>query len=486
MQKISQPSTLFRVSSSSETDSQQLSSRLLLLGVVASSLALAIASSYILVNVSPIIAFASVVAIPAFLLFFFKPEVGLMVVILVLPLEEMNIDGGFSAIKFISIIVFGCAILNYIIYRPQESLVRSSQNNIIILFLLVALLSVFVAIDPSRVLDRMSKLLRVVALYFFTINLIRSEKYFRLALWLFVIGGVLCTLYGFFDPAQVERFQGALGQPNGYALTMTPRIPIALALMNIEKGFWKKIFLFVMVAFISYGIILSGSRGGLLSVCLALILFLMFQKNKIVWFALVSLIFIIGYLVMPEDIKLRVGLTDTPANSDLGNSTDRRLTYQIYGMDLFQQHPILGVGLDGFAEAYAKSEYRFLIHTRNLRVAHNTYLEIATGTGVAGLIPFFGILASALYIAWKYSQKKFAMINPTLVTLSAGLFAALGGYYLGMLFGSRQYEKTFWFLLALPVVLGFILMTKSRQTSQPAVERIPEQTNIPIIPITND
>lgn len=174
---------------------------------------------------------------------------------------------------------------------------------------------------------------------------------------------------------------------------------------------------------------------------------------------------------MPEEVKVRIGLTDTQASSDLGNSTERRLTYQLYGLELFQKHPILGIGLDGFAEAYAESEYRFLIRTRNLRVAHNTYLEIATGTGVIGLLPFVGILASALYTAFKNSKQKYMRTNPDLAILATGLVAALGGYFLGMLFGSRQYEKTLWFLLALPVILQFI-MTKGKQYLMP--DTVPE------------
>lgn len=408
-------------------------------------------------------AIASIFAIPALLLFLAKPEIGLMVVIFILPLEELSTSGGFSAIKLISLVAFGCAILNFLIFRPQEPLVRAPQNSLIILFLLVSLLSVFIAVNSSRALDRIPKLLRVLALYFFVINLIRSEKYFRVALWLFVLGGFVCTLYGFFDPTQVgERFQGALGQPNGYALTMTPRIPIALALLRIEKSFLKKIFLVFFLITITYGIILSGSRGGLLSVSLALVLFAMFQKNKAAGFALISIIFALGLLIMPQDVKTRIGLNDAAANSDLGDSTDRRLTYQIYGAELFQEHPILGIGLDGFAEAYAQSEYRFLIRTQELRVAHNTYLEIATGTGVIGLMPFLGILGSAIILALKYSRKKYWEISSDLAIISAGLFAALGGYYLGMSFGSRQYEKTLWFLLALPIILQILISAKGK------------------------
>lgn len=453
---LSQPSSRWNVFDS-------LYSRLILFGILIGSLVAAVASSYLLVHVSPVIAIASVFALPALLVFLVKPEVGLMLVILVLPLEELN-SGGFSAIKLLSVVVFGCAILNYLIFRPNVPLARSPQNGLIVLFVLISVISAFVAIDPARVLDRTLKLLRVLALYFFVINIIRSEKYFHLALWLFVVGGFLSTLYGFIEPVEVgQRFQGALGQPNGYGLTMTPRIPIALALFLIEKKTWKRFLLIFMLAFISYGIILSGSRGALLAVSLALFLFVLLQKNKLTWLGLMAIIFAVGFFVMPQEIKARVGISDEP--SELGNSTERRLTYQVYGIDLFQKHPIFGIGLDGFAEAYAQSEYRFLIQTRELRVAHNTYLEIATGTGVVGLLPFLGILTVALFLTWKYSQTIYWKINRRLAIASAGLFAALGGYYLGMLFGSRQYEKTLWFLLALPVVIQMIIHAQANNFS---------------------
>ncbi|MBC7878299.1 MAG: O-antigen ligase family protein [Anaerolineales bacterium] len=469
MQKVLPPLLLTR-SSSRWSNFDSVYSRSILFGILTISLVVAVASSYLLVHVSPLIAIASVVALPALLLCFVKPELGLMLVILVLPLEELN-NGSVSAIKLISVVVFGCAVLSYLISRPVKPLVHSTQNGLIFLFVLIAITSAFVAIDPTRVIDRTLKLLRVLALYFFVINLIRSEKYLHLALWLFLIGGFLCTLYGFIEPVEVgERFEGALGQPNGYGLTMTPRIPIGLTLFLIEKKTWKRLLIILMLAFISYGIILSGSRGGLLAVSLALFLFVLFQRNKFTWLAVIGIIFTIGFFVMPKEIKARVGIIDEP--SEIGNSTDRRLTYQIFGVDLFQQNPILGVGLDGFAESYAQSEYRFLIQTRELRVAHNTYLEIATGTGIVGLIPFIGILTIALFLAWKYSQSIYLKISPKLAMMSAGLFAALGGYYLGMLFGSRQYEKTFWFLLALPIVIQVLIHAKEKQAF--AIEQNPK------------
>jgi O-antigen ligase len=360
-------------------------------------------------------------------------------------------------------------MLNYLMFRRQTHLVKSPQNILILLFLLVSLMSVFVAFNPARTLERIPKLLRVLSLYFFAINFIKSENHFRSALWLFVIGGFVCTLYGFFDPAQtIGRFEGAIGQPNGYALTMTPRIPIALALIVVDKNLFKRVFLAFTVLIISYGVILSASRGGLLSISFALIVFAALQENRKTWLGVIIIVFALGILIMPLDVKIRVGLSDAYTSTDLGNSTDRRLTYQIYGLELFQKYPILGIGLDGFAEAYAQSEYRFLIRTQTLRVAHNTYLEIATGTGVVGFLPFVGILGFTVYLAWKYSRKKYWHVNAELTNLTSGLFAALSGYYLGMLFGSRQYEKTLWFLFALPIVVEalFNAQIKAKNSSE--------------------
>lgn len=61
--------------------------------------------------------------------------------------------------------------------------------------------------------------------------------------------------------------------------------------------------------------------------------------------------------------------------------------------------------------------------------------------------------------------KKYWYINAELAILSSGLLAALSGYYLGMLFGSRQYEKTLWFLFALPIVVETIINAQVKAKS---------------------
>lgn len=366
-----------------------------------------------------------VLAVPGGVVLITRPQLGLLLLIFAIPLEEFNQFGpGVSVLKLLSVMVFAGAAIHFLVFRRRESLVNAAQNWLILLFILAIVLSFFVAVDPARTLSRTIKLLRVLTLYLVVINLVQTEKELRYLIWVFLISGFVSALWGLLDPAQAnQRIYGTMGQPNLFALTMVPRLPLALALLQVERGALKRTTLLIILGVIAYGVVLSGSRGGLLGAILALVLFVFTQKNKIFWFGLVLFITLLGLLVMPLEIKQRVGLAATPSGEDIGNSTDRRETYQIYGWQIWQEHPVLGVGLDGFAEAYAHSEYRFLQKNRVERIAHNSYLEIAVGTGLVGFIPFIALLGLSLYRAGKYAG--YVKSTPYLASVSAGLLAAI-------------------------------------------------------------
>jgi len=426
-------------------------------GLVAGTILLSISLAYILANFSPVMAVLFVFAVPAGIILVTRPQLGLLLVIFALSFEELSNSGpGVSSLKLLSVVVFGGAVVHFLIFRRKESLVHTPQNWLIFLFIMVALLSNFVALDASRTLDGTERLIRVLTLYIIVINLVHSPKGLRYLIWIFLISGFISAVWGLLDPAQAgQRLYGTMGQPNNFAIEMVPRLPLLLGLLRVEKGVLKRGFLLTMLVVITYGLMLSGSRGGLIAAGCALIMFVLTQENKIVWFALVIIISITGLIAMPTPIKQRVGLVSANSGDELGNSTDRRETYQIYGFQLWQENPILGVGLDGFAEAYTQSEYRFLQKNATKRVAHNTYLEIAVGTGTVGLIVFLSLLGWSLYTAWKYAG--YFNRYPLIASISAGLFAGQGGYFVGILFGSRQYEKSLWLLIALPVVVQALI-----------------------------
>jgi len=442
-----------------------LYSRLLPVWLGLGSIALGVAIAYILVSFSPILAIIAVLAVPAGIILVSRPQRGLLLVVFAISFEELsNFGPGISILKLLSIVVFGGAVIHFLIFRRRESLVSAPQNWLLLFFIVAVLLSNFVAIDPGRTLNATGRLLRVLTLYLIVINLIRTTRALRYLLWVFVISGFISAFWGLVDPAQAgQRLYGTMGQPNNFAIAMAACLPLTLGLLNLEKGSLKRLFLVIMLAVIAYGLILSGSRGGLISALLALFLFVLTQKNKIFWVTLVGFIAVIGLLIMPAEIKQRVGLAPSPSDPEMGNSTERRETYQIFGLKLWQENPVLGVGFDGFAEAYTRSEYRFLQKNATKRVAHNTYLEILTGTGLVGFIPFIALLALSLYKTWRYAG--YRKLHPDAATISAGIFAAQAAYFTGLLFGSRQYEQTLWLLIALGVVIQVLINAAARQQS---------------------
>lgn len=456
-----------------------LHNRLWPIGLVVGTILVSISLAYVLVGISPALAILGVLAIPVGILLVVRPDLGLLLVVFVIPLEDFNDLGGgsVSALKLVSIVVFGGAIIHFLIFRRRDSLVGAPQNWLVFFLLLAAILSIFVSISPSRTISSVQKFMRLLALYLIVINILRSEKDLKLLVWVFIIAGFLSALYGLLNPEQASngRFSGTMENPNAFALVMNPRLPLALCLVKLEKSTLKRIFLLVMIGVLAYGIVLAGSRGGLLSAGLGLFLFAFLQKNRIAWLFLVGLIVVAGLTVMPEDMKKRVGLVEATVDEHLGNDTTRRESYQVFGLQLWQQHPILGIGWGGFNEAYSQSpEYRFLQTDQKTRAAHNSYLEILVGMGLVGFIPFISLVGLSLFMAWKYAGYRDRY--PVLGNISVGLLAGQASYFLGILFLSKEFDKTLWLLIALVVVLHTLIKAAERQRLSPTTNHNPQQT----------
>ena len=426
--------------------------------------------SYVMVNVSPVLALMGLLAIPAGILLITRPMLGLLLVVFAIPLEDFNeLGGGLSVLKLLSIVVFGAAAVHFLVFRREEKLVGAPQNWLIAFFLVVVVISNFVAIVPSVTLDRTFKLIRILSLYVVVINVARTERDLKSLAWVFLLSGFVCALYGcysyYLNPALLSedgRVTGTMDDPNEFTGAMVARLPVVLCLLRVEKGWMRRLLLVVGVGIVLFGIVRAESRGGFLALGLALVLFALCQKRRLAWLVIVGVIALVLLSTMPLRLQERLGmLFYEDQNPD--SSLTRRMTYQIYGLRLFSEHPLLGVGISGFAEAYARSEYRFLQAGSVRRVAHNTYLEILVGTGLIGLIPFISLLALSLFKSWKLANCD--QCHPYLASVSAGLFAGMGGYFLSCLFLSQQYEKTLWLLLALVVVVQQLASDRNHSAS---------------------
>jgi O-antigen ligase len=123
----------------------------------------------------------------------------------------------------------------------------------------------------------------------------------------------------------------------------------------------------------------------------------------------------------------QISLT-SPSSQDY--STAERLAHWIAGLHMFLDHPVLGVGIGNYPDAYPK--YFITIFTTSLGHAHNYYINIAAETGSIGLIAFLLFLL-AVFVAGGHSlrviNKKLRSVKTQMPQTQSAIQAPVGRTY---------------------------------------------------------
>jgi len=111
---------------------------------------------------------------------------------------------------------------------------------------------------------------------------------------------------------------------------------------------------------------------------------------------------------------------------------------------LFAEHPLMGVGFRGFV----------LNNPIYKQISHNTFIEVLTGTGLLGFIPFVLIL----YLTWKDIRKVRTGIIANkdsyyLTWYSNALEMGMISYLVVGLFYSLDINKILWLIITLSSIL---------------------------------
>ena len=401
-----------------------------------------------------------------------QPEIGLLAVIVVMPLETFNQSislGPFSVVKLIGAGALAAYALHYLVVDRDKWLVNVPQNIYILLLLLAVVLSNLVAVDPQYAIDKTFKLGRMVVFYFLVINVVRTRSILEHVLWAMVIAGFFATFYGFwqytFAPETLDemRIQGPYDDSMAYSYSMVVILPMIWYLLTRHTRPLTRFFLATAGLLMMYGVLLSGTRSGILAmVGVVALIALRKRRNMLVNLVILCVLVAAAWLLLPEQVKTRLGLTSETSKA-AQQSTERRLSYATFGLEIFLENPFLGTGLGGFASEYGQSIYRFWRNPDDpRRIAHNMYLEIAVGLGLLGLIPFLLLLFSCLVGLQRLVDYRWHKAYAELaVALQTGLLAYM---FIG-LFSSSQYDKALWLLIGLAAVLPVLADKDERQAA---------------------
>lgn len=183
-------------------------------------------------------------------------------------------------------------------------------------------------------------------------------------------------------------------------------------------------FLGTAFALLVYILMLTRSRGGILSFLLATAFLLAVAYRHV---AKKTVMVVVGLIVAAyflADLSWHGGLTDRAATlMELGSAGAERFSIwrQSWRL-LFEQSPLWGIGLGIYSLAWPP--YREPTDGSGGYFVHNDYLQIWIEAGLPGLLLFLAFLGSVAWLAWRILRQP--RVPAPVRIESAGLIAAFG------------------------------------------------------------
>ncbi len=247
---------------------------------------------------------------------------------------------------------------------------------------------------------------KIILVALFTVGQLDSKNRIRALVWTFALSlgffGFKGGLFGLATGgATITRGPGGMMEDNNdFALAMVMGLPMMWYLSRIEKNALVKKFLLVTAVLTMITIILTHSRGGFLSMCVALLL-IAWRSGKFVQATLAGTLGVVLFLnLAPTSVLQRLGTIEDAAQGHEDSSINARYRAWTIALGMIQDHPVLGVGHRHFQHYYEHyaDEY-FPGQAYFAHVAHNSYLQIWAENGTPSFLLFLVMLFSVFWAA---------------------------------------------------------------------------------------
>jgi probable O-glycosylation ligase (exosortase A-associated) len=338
------------------------------------------------------------------------------------------------------------------------------------LFVLFSIIAQFVAVEPQIAWLWLDYLVRLVVVCLFAVTLTTTIKRFVLLMTVTAASlgfhsakaGLASIIYGgvqFFD-----GLAGAFVDSNGYALACAMVMPLLIAsgqnlhwlrstVTEDTRRHWMRPLLYLAGALSAFTIVSLFSRGGLIALVAAIVVFVLVQRHRtLVTLCLVATAALVltvmpipkGYFDRVSTIRTFEEVNDTSALS--------RLHFWQVALHMSMDRP-LGVGLGNFQEAYDRYDFSGGDYG-NKRAVHNSHLQVLTETGFGGAAAYVALCLGALFLALRLRLRARRVEPPTqtsrfFFTTSNGLIVSMVAYLVGGTFVSMPLNDLTWLTFAL-------------------------------------
>ncbi|MCU0238553.1 MAG: O-antigen ligase family protein [Pyrinomonadaceae bacterium] len=272
-----------------------------------------------------------------------------------------------------------------------------------------------------------------------------------------IIQGVLSPtkVYGIYELKNATPFGSFINRHNFAAfMEMTIAIPLGLVFVG-AIGKDKRLLYFTAIGLMGVAMVLSGSRGGLVSL-LALVIFLVIAatENKstaqiglkiVLAVVLVATIIFGASLVGGESSFTRFAETAVSKNV----TSDRTQIWQIT-IDVIKNNLPFGVGLGAYGTAY--TQFDTTSGMERVEQAHNDYLQVLADAGIIGLLIGLFFVFQLFRTGWKNLKTHDKFKRGVVVGAMSGCFAIFVHSLFDFVLHTTAVSLMFLVLVALIVV----------------------------------
>jgi O-antigen ligase len=354
---------------------------------------------------------------------------------------------------------------------------QPSFNHPILLYVIALLtgwtaVSVLWADQAGPVVENIYRLVPNAMLFLVVFSAVRERKQVLWVIGCFVVAALLAAAYGLAvptDPSASDRLSGAVGNANETAAALVAGAVLAGALAAALENPLMRLAAAIGVPICVFGIFLTLSRGGLVALAAALVAAIVMAGR---WRGIV--LAVVGTLCVTGLVYFAV--IASPAAKDRLLAADGgsgRTDIWKVGWRMVEAEPVRGIGAGNFPN----TSVHYLLEPGALvrddfivdepKVAHNMYLEMLAELGVVGLALFGGVLVFSLWCAARAARTFMRAGDTQLEIISRAMFVALVGILASDIFGSRQFSKQLWLLMALTPALLAIARKEQAGAAQP-------------------
>ncbi|MCB0001044.1 MAG: O-antigen ligase family protein [Anaerolineae bacterium] len=363
----------------------------------------------------------------------------------------------------------------------------------LVLFAAIQAVALLGAASYREGLPELLKWIQVLALYLVVVAALPAERagWLVAGLLLAAISQAAFGLYQFATQSGPDEFvlmgrflraYGTFRQPNPFAGYLGLAAPLAASLaiwawtasrasrrpqsrliIDVAPRRWQQAALPLAALIICLGVLVSWSRGAWLGLAAALVVVLLAHARRaapvliLAAVAVAAVVVVFGLAdLLPPSITARIGdlgsylgIVDvTRAEvTDASFSVVERLAHWQAAINMWTDHPWLGVGPGNYAVAY--EAYRLPRWQDALGHAHNVYLNVAGESGLLGLLSYLVLWFASIWQALRgtASNKRFV------AAVGAGVLGSLVHATIHNVFDNLWVQHIY---LVLALMLGLV------------------------------